>query len=374
MSGNLIGIAGVYGKNNLGDEALLHAVKADVLSILPDSRIIAFCSDPQEVTRQHGIDAVSRKPFKDFRSKYKLLKQMDAFIIGGGTLLYEQGSVIKNIKAILAFYFWPVLAKILKIKTIAYGQGLGPVNSFTMKLAVSLLPVVFDLITLRDKQSYGYLKQHTDCFITSDPVVASDSFCKVASDSADKDSYLLLAFRFPQAAERDLVEKWVQSISTFAKINNCKIVLFPTQLSHNYFEDELLLDEEYATLVSHGVNPDHVSKATWSTMEEGIAQLQGARLVVSNRLHALLLAAKAGVAVVGLGGKDKIRGCLQMLGLQKPVFFVEQDKVNETEMTGLLDEAWNASREDKLLLQENLSNWIHSEPNNRTLLKKILTI
>ena len=368
----LVGITGVYGKNNLGDEALLQAVIADVLAIRPDAQFVIFCSAPAEVTTQYGLYAVSRKPFSNFFSKLSLIKRMDVFIVGGGTLLYEQGSSLKNTKAILAFYFWPVLAKTYGVRTVAYGQGLGPINSFAMKVAVRYLHIIFDLITLRDKQSSEYIKSGSNAYLTSDPVAASELFSKDISDANEKTpSYLLIAFRFPQAGNMTLIGQWVKSISAFAKNEECKIILFPTQLSKAYFEDELLLDEEYHLLVAFGIKPANIQKARWSTIEEGVGYLQGARVVVSNRLHALLLAAKAGVPCVGLGGNDKIRGCLSMIGIEKPVYFLEQENATPDIMNQILIEAWHIPQTEKQRIVERLLAWVKREPTNISHLKEI---
>lgn len=368
------GVYGVYGKNNLGDEALLRSVMADVLSIHPNSEFTVFCSDPSEVSKFHGVHAVSRKPFNNFFDKLSLIKQMDVFIIGGGTLLYEQGNFIKNFKAILAFYFWPILAKLLRVKTLAYGQGLGPIHSLSMKVAIRCLPVIFDLITLRDNLSIEYINSGSNIYVTSDPVAASELYNKKVSNINDEtDLYLLVAFRSPQAGKSELIIQWIQAISVFAKNKKCKIILFPTQLSKKYFEDEPLLEVLYQQLVEYGINPENIQKVGWSTIEEGIGYLQRANVVISNRLHALLLAAKAGVPCVGLGGKDKILGCLNMIGIDKPIYFMDQEKIASGIMNKILKEAWDIPQKGKANLIDKIQVWAKQEPTNISCLKEIIT-
>lgn len=369
MDDNIFGILGVYGKNNLGDEALLEAVKEDVRSIIPDAKFIVFCSDTVEVERIHGDVAVSRRPFDNFFYKLSLIKKMKAFIVGGGTLLYEQGGLLLNIKAIAAFYFWPIMARIYSIRTIAYGQGIGPVYSISMKIAIRLLGLVFDLITLRDRQSCRYMYTGSRCYITSDPVAGSHLYKRdLPEDNRSSPSYLLIAFRFPQAGNRELVKQWVAAISNFAIKESCEIVLFPTQLSERYYEDEILLDEEYRQFIASGVSAEYISKAYWNTIEEGVAYLQNARVVVSNRLHALLLAAMGGVPCIGLGSNDKINGCLQMVGVDELVCFVEQNSIDAKAIEKMLDRTWCSSIYERASIQNRVRSWSRAEPSNLTLL------
>jgi polysaccharide pyruvyl transferase WcaK-like protein len=52
-----IGIFGHYGNENMGDEAIVAAVKEEILSRYPDARVFGFSIVPEDTRRRHGIAA-----------------------------------------------------------------------------------------------------------------------------------------------------------------------------------------------------------------------------------------------------------------------------------------------------------------------------
>ena len=67
----MVGVLGVYGKGNLGDEALLRCIADDVHACLPDAEILAICSNPETVRDSLGFRAIRRSPWRGFIHKLR---------------------------------------------------------------------------------------------------------------------------------------------------------------------------------------------------------------------------------------------------------------------------------------------------------------
>lgn len=115
-------LCGYYGKGNGGDEALL----ATLLQMLPDSVLpIVLSGNPAQTQKQYGVTAIDRS---STQAVWQALRQSDAFIWGGGSLMQDSTSALSP----LYYAGLMGLAQRLGRVTIAWAQGIGPLNrSFT---------------------------------------------------------------------------------------------------------------------------------------------------------------------------------------------------------------------------------------------------
>ncbi|MFW6359771.1 MAG: polysaccharide pyruvyl transferase CsaB, partial [Chroococcales cyanobacterium] len=112
-------LCGYYGKGNAGDEALL----ASVLQMLPDSITpFVLSGNPQETRQRYDVECGDR--FSTW-TVLKALKASDLFIWGGGSLMQDATS-IRN-----PLYYGGLMAFAQQrgLKTIAWAQGIGPLNT-----------------------------------------------------------------------------------------------------------------------------------------------------------------------------------------------------------------------------------------------------
>ena len=119
-------LCGYYGKGNGGDEAIL----ATLLQMLPRNvKPVVLSGNPEETRTRYGVEACDRMAVSPV---WQVLRQSDAFIWGGGSLIQDATSAISP----LYYGGLMVLAQKLGLKTIAWAQGIGPLNSsFTRTLA-----------------------------------------------------------------------------------------------------------------------------------------------------------------------------------------------------------------------------------------------
>ena len=111
-------LCGYYGKGNGGDEALL----ATLLQMLPDYVTpVVLSGNPDETQQRYLVETCDRM---NFSSVTKTLRQSDAFIWGGGSLIQDATSAISPL------YYGGImtLAQQQGLKTIAWAQGIGPIK------------------------------------------------------------------------------------------------------------------------------------------------------------------------------------------------------------------------------------------------------
>ena len=79
-------LCGYYGEHNLGDDALLEALLAQ----LPPTAVpLVTAFDQEEISRRHGVDSVNRR---SLGSVLSALRRCRALVLGGGSLLQDSTS------------------------------------------------------------------------------------------------------------------------------------------------------------------------------------------------------------------------------------------------------------------------------------------
>jgi polysaccharide pyruvyl transferase WcaK-like protein len=382
-------IYGVYGKGNLGDEALLAAIADDVRSIRPSARVTAFCSAPEHVSRVHGIAAFSRKPFRDFPSKIRAILGADLFVIGGGTLLRDSRRRRDDVRVVGSVLFWPLMAKLARVPVVALGSGVGSAKRVLMRTAIKQFFSRIDAVAFRDEASaarFARLNETAPSQTTCDPVVASPLFEPAAVERnasrqilAARDAaapYVVLALRRPEWRPlRDALSYFhtcASAVAALQRETGAAIMLFPVQLAQDYPDDREPAEILKELLAHEGVPPSRLILQAWHSLEDGAAILQGAELVVSDRLHALLIAAKAGVACVGTSVVDKIAGCLAMIGTSAALRTVDAKAEDaEPALRAALLEAWRAREAERDAILRRVRRWGNPVP-NKALLRRFL--
>src|SRR5918996_2155794 len=83
-----VGISGSYGGLNLGDEAILHAMVAQLRASLP-VEITVFTRDPEDTLRRHRVErAVPIRGLTREEARAEV-ERLDLFVLGGGGILYD---------------------------------------------------------------------------------------------------------------------------------------------------------------------------------------------------------------------------------------------------------------------------------------------
>ncbi len=158
-----VALCGYYGMDNAGDEALL----ASLIQMLPRGATpLVLSGNPSQTRARYGIEACNRQ---SMRSVIHALRQCDAFVWGGGSLMQDATSALSPI------YYGGLmlLAQQMGLKTIAWAQGLGPLNRTTTRWLTRRSLKGCTAVSVRDPGSATLLKTWgIPCELAPDPVWA----------------------------------------------------------------------------------------------------------------------------------------------------------------------------------------------------------
>lgn len=290
-------VSGYYGFGNLGDEALLAGLITGLHRY--GHQPVILSGDPAASRDLHGVPATER-----LRGLLPALLRADAVISGGGGLLQDGTS-----RRSLDYYLGVIrLAKRLGKRVVVYGQSLGPLSDQGMAATASALHGV--PLALRDEQSLELANAMglaavlvADAALLLEPVAPATRLAAVAEE--DRPVVLI-----PRGGQEHLNEP----LGTVAAALAAEGVPLATMSLHPQQDDAPV--KRLQELVPS------MPRLAADTPTRALAELGGARFVVSVRLHGCILAARAGVGFAGLSYDPKVRGFLNQAGaatFERPV-------------------------------------------------------
>ncbi len=291
-------MSGYFGFSNSGDDAILKSIIESFKSLDPDLNIKVLSKDPDLTEREYGVAAVDRFKFFDVR---KSLKASDMLISGGGSLLQDKTSS----RSIWYYLLIMKLAKRYKKKVFVYSNGVGPINKiFNRNITRRVLNKV-DYITLRDKDSYDFIKSigvnNPNIKVLSDPVFnlkeASDENVRKKFD-VNKDTVLVSIRSWMDD------EKLIFELSKFLNylIDEGKdIVFMPMQTPR----DTTISEKIVANLKSSKIIDEKYP------VEILMSLMKNADFIVAMRLHAMIYAIHQNLPFIGLSYDPKTETLLK---------------------------------------------------------------
>lgn len=279
-------LCGYYGMGNGGDEALL----ATLLQMLPfPVTPVVLSGNPAETAQRYGVEAVPRKALGPV---VQALRGADALIWGGGSLLQDATSRQNPIY----YSGLMVLARWLGLRTIAWGQGIGPLNHPLSRRLGRFALQGCNAISVRDSGSAAWLNQWgLPGLQAPDPVWAMEA-------NPVKDLWNLPAPRVavalrphPGLTEARL-EQFTQALAAFQTATKTCILLVPFQPSKDlpiaeYIQPRLSGPSQIYTLD----NPRQL---------KGL--FRGVEMVIGMRFHALIMAAAEGCRCFAISYDPKV--------------------------------------------------------------------
>lgn len=313
-------ISGWYGQGNLGDEAVLAGMLQTIGRALPEARITVLSDDPPRTEREHGVKAVARDnrgPRRRLLSETLPMLRSDAFLIGGGGLVKDFGSLPGNVHGWLR----PgVVARTLRRKCMWYAVGVDDLRFEESEAYARRAAERADVLTVRDEGSARKLAAtglREEPLLTADPAIVLDdperersrdrpvvAVCprhwKVASADVER----------PELQGR-LVAELAAALDSLHERFDVRVAFVPFRAERG---DD---DREVCAAIRDGMR--HTGAAETLALPDAPAAaaeiLASCELVVGTRLHSLILAAAGGTPFHALDYMPKVRFFCERVGL-----------------------------------------------------------
>ena len=275
-------VAGYYGFNNAGDELVLRTLLEQ----------FAGSERPYETSVLGLPDRWS--PRAVLRSVWRC----DILVLGGGGLLQDETGTLS-----LWYYLsllW--LAFFFRKKVVLLSQGIGPVLCTAHRFLVRFTMRFADLISVRDRESLRFLEgvpTKNPVRLSADPVflLKPASLKFVGPESGQK--IIVIPRRIRDRTEIERNNFWIElgkGILNFSQNRNLEIVLVPFQPE---FDREALLS--IGTVLG-----DKAVIRSPDSLDRLLETLSMAGIVVSMRLHGLILSALLEKPALGISADPKL--------------------------------------------------------------------
>ncbi|MGF1569494.1 MAG: polysaccharide pyruvyl transferase CsaB [Nodosilinea sp.] len=279
-------LCGYYGMGNGGDEALL----ATLLQMLPPQVTpVVLSGNPAETAQRYGVTAVPRKALGPV---IQALRQAEVFIWGGGSLLQDATSLQNP----LYYSGLMVLAQWLGLKTVAWGQGIGPLNHPLSQTVGKYALGHANAVSVRDSGSAVWLSRwQVPGMQAPDPVWALDPKPVEGLWNLPAPRVAVALRPHPWLTEARL-EQLTQALVSFQTATKACILLVPFQPVKD------LPLAEYIQPRLPGAS--HIYTLADPRQLKGL--FRGVDMVIGMRFHALIMAAAAECRCFALSYDPKV--------------------------------------------------------------------
>ncbi|MED3724618.1 polysaccharide pyruvyl transferase family protein [Priestia filamentosa] len=331
-----VGIIGNYGHDNNGDEAILSGILTQLNTLgIRKGEIVIFSNNPSNTESRYNIKAVPLLHKKGnfilsvlhtVKQSFKIMKDLDLLIIGGGGLLmdmYKRDAPLYSTLGLLGYY--------AKCKVVIYGVGAGPITTKAGKFFIKTLANKADSISVRDIKSKELLKDigiRKEIDIIGDPAFAIEPVRKRSKTNELKKVAVTAVPYFSKQywPQRDdskyeaYVKGMAQNLDELIEKKGAIVTFFSTKYPQDVEVTREIYDmmtyKQFVHLEDENLHPDEIVKLC---AEQD--------LIIGTRLHSLILSVVASTPVLGVGYHHKVEHFLQALG--KEEYFVEIGALQE---------------------------------------------
>jgi polysaccharide pyruvyl transferase CsaB len=289
-------LCGYYGEHNLGDDALLEVLLAQ---LAPGTAVVITAHDEQLVQQRHGLPTVQRR---SLRAVLAALRHCRALVLGGGSLLQDATSFTS-----LLYYGALITAARAQGKPVVlWGQGLGPLHRRRSRWLVRLLLPLATAVCWRDSASAALAASlGRRAPVAADPVWASQ-----AVPWHGQGGPIVVCLRpTPQLGANDW-PAYLEALAALADTADRPVLWLPF---HGDQDQTLLSDLQRAGLLPPTLSA-RSRQVQVLTPAEAKAVFASAGLVIAMRLHGLILAAVSGAPAAALSYDPKVEAAALALG------------------------------------------------------------
>ncbi|MGF1512479.1 MAG: polysaccharide pyruvyl transferase CsaB [Elainellaceae cyanobacterium] len=288
-------LCGYYGMGNGGDEALL----ATALQMLPPNAVpVVLSGQPQLTQQQYQVEAVPRK---SPQAVLTALRQADAFMWGGGSLMQDATSRLNPI------YYGGLmgLAQQFGLKTVAWAQGIGPLKRpLTQRIAQRAYRLC-SAVSVRDQGSAQQLAVwNIPGLLAPDPVwaLAGERVAGLWELPAPR---IAVTLRTHPDLTPQRLSVMTEALALLQAATGACMLVVPFQLPQ---------DLELAQLVLAQLSePSHLLQLKDPRQLAGV--FRGVEMAIAMRLHGVIMAAAAECRTFAISYDPKIDQLMQTLSI-----------------------------------------------------------
>jgi len=292
-------LCGYYGMGNGGDEALL----ASLLQMLP-ARVtpVVLSGNPVETRDRFQVEAVPRK---SFGAVISAMRSADAFIWGGGSLMQDASSALNPV------YYGGLmlLARAMGLKTVAWAQGVGPLNNRLSQWLTKAAVKGCDGVSVRDRNSEALLGTwQQPALLAPDPVWGLEP-ARVKGLWDLPAPRVAVALRPHKHLSEHQLFVLAQALANFQKATGVCLILVPFQPVRDLVIAQDIAN--YLTEQQSGVH--HIYCLTQPEQLKGL--FRGVEMTIAMRFHGLIMSAAEGCRSFAISYDPKVDAIAQDLSL-----------------------------------------------------------
>jgi L-malate glycosyltransferase len=343
-------LSGYYGFDNLGDDAMLMGIINSLKEYHPHLRILILSKKPIQTRLKTGHNTINRI---NLFFILHTMRNSRLFLNGGGNLIQDTTST----RSLMYYLGTILLAKVLGMKVMIFGNGIGPLNKkFNQKISSFVLNKI-DAITLREKISLHVLKE---IHVTS-PIIALTADPALTMDAKETRPQKNILFEYGIPLENNLIgysirncrgdKNSIRALSKIADYLTEKYDTIPIFIPMHHQNDV-----KTAQVIARKMkNKAYVITEKYEVNDilHLISKLQ---LLVGMRLHSLIFALKLEIPVIGISYEPKVEGFLEMIGQDSSINI---QNIDYTSFIKKADEVWMNRSKIKTDLKEK-NEWITS--------------
>jgi polysaccharide pyruvyl transferase WcaK-like protein len=357
-------IHGGYGKNNMGDDALLHVIRGRILAAFPDAEIHVVCHGPERVVERYRNDPLGPVTSSHFKSgtTVRAAWRSDFYIIGGGGIVnrinaYSGLMMLKWLDPKGKFQFLAaLLAGWTGAFTLYYGIGAESFPDPVVKNLTRFALKRASVVSARDPRTIANLREigvKREIVQVLDPALSLEP-----GDPVEADALLLASGASPREGRtRPLVGlnfRWVgdpavdndNTLTEAARLardlnkRGCDVIFLPiSQHPDKHLEDDLdfgrRLRDELGAPAWFALLERYPHPATY------MALLGACDALVLSRLHAVILGTMMGVPIAVVTYDDKVSEFVKLAGQEARM--IELSEFTLEALTPALDEVLGSS-------------------------------
>ena len=332
-----IGISGSYGGMNLGDEAILDGIVAQLRGSLP-VEITVFSRNPKDTLSRHNVERAV--PVRELTRKEVVpeIERLDLFILGGGGIFFDA-----EVRHFLREVF---VAHELNVPVAIYAVSAGPLTRPASRKAVreALNPAA--IISVRDRQGYRLFEDvgiNREIHLTADPALLLTPkklpLKAIEAEGVEFERHLVgFSVREPGPAAPDIdPDEYYSLLANAADFmvdrldaDAVFVSMERTDVQHSHAVVAHMRNAERAEVLRREYSPQEV-----------LSLMEHFEFAVGMRLHFLIFAALRGVPFIALPYASKVSGFLQDLGIETPPL----GAIGIGQLIARIDHAWDTRRQ-----------------------------